>query len=115
MKSMEHVNDILMTAAIDGMEPEFSSDEWIAEIRRIAPHAYVRELYKKIAAKDPIQQTHADMASRLLYSPFEGIVMKIGDVPATSIKGTPTIVARWKKLNPRVYFTPDGNPPTPTP
>lgn len=96
---MEFVGVSSMQAAFDAMPDEFPSDRWIAEIRRIDDKGYIAELSKKAArTKNPIQQTHADLASHLRYFPFDSQVEKIEAAHrTTSIKGTPTTVARWRK------------------
>jgi hypothetical protein len=98
VRGMEFVDESIMKAALDAMAREFTSDEWIAEIRRIAEREYVAELYKKsTTTPEPIRQTHADLAWHLGQPPFDQLVEKLRDKPATSIKGTPTRVAVWRK------------------
>ncbi len=91
---MMYITDEILRAAIERMPPTFDSHGFLQELMTIEPHAYVKELASKLHTKDPILQTHADIASRLLKFPN---IEKTSKVPSDNVRGRPTLNQEWRK------------------
>lgn len=92
---MTHITDAILSTVIGPMPDFFESHDVIQGLMTSYPQEYVRELYDKVSAADPIQTTHSVIGRTLHRIP--GIVA-VNRVDSPNVRGPVTENQRWRKL-----------------